>query len=169
MRTLLFIVSLFPLMAFAQDASAPMLVVDETKPPTSLAVQKDLMDQFPEWAVTNLAKNTTGQTEAVPASPPAPSAPAATPPTNPKAPSAPAAPESPVSKLWPVDTVPIFMPPCVGLHPELIAPCKCTITELMLQMPHDEFLRLSLDGSIEQDARLSAIRYRCVGTPRKKS
>lgn len=147
-----------------------MLVVGGDTKPASQAAQEDLINNFPEWAVTNAGANTTGMKADVPASPKPPaSAPVPAGAAAPASPETPKPPKSPADKLWPVDTVPIFMRACVGLHIELIPPCKCTITKLMQQMPHDEFLELTARGTIEQDARLSTIRYECVGTPRTKS
>ena len=127
---------------------------------------------FPEWAVTNAAQNTAGNTNPVPATPPSPPSPTA--PTGiaaekaPIAPASPPSPESPVSKLWPRDTVPIFVKSCVGFHVELIPACSCVITELMASMPHDEFLKLSESGAIEADPRLKRARYDCVAAPARK-
>jgi hypothetical protein len=58
--------------------------------------------------------------------------------------------------------VPLFMPACVGYQPKLVVPCNCVIGKLMLAMPHDEFLKLSANGTIEDDIRLKNIRIECA-------
>jgi hypothetical protein len=86
-------------------------------------------------------------------------------PVNPKSPPSP---KSPLAKLWPADTIPVFVLACAQFHKELIAPCKCTITKLMVAMPHDEFLALSAENAIEQDQRYLNSRRACIGTPRTR-
>jgi hypothetical protein len=49
-----------------------------------------------------------------------------------------------------------------------VVPCTCTITKLMVAMPHDEFLKKSEDGTIEQDQRLINIRSECATAPQRK-
>ena len=83
-------------------------------------------------------------------------------------PESPPSPKSPLAKLWPADTVPVFVLACAQFHKELIAPCKCTITKLMTAMPHDEFLALSAENVIEQDQRYLNSRRACIGTPRTR-
>jgi len=127
---------------------------------------------FPEIAITRVGENTSGQHVDVPATPPSPPTPqaanAAGSPQTPANPAAPSAPKSPVSKLWPRDTVEIFIPPCTGLRPQFLVPCTCVITKLMVEMPHDEFLAKSENKSIEQDPRLIRIRRDCATAPQKK-
>lgn len=128
---------------------------------------------FPEWAITKAAENSTGQPSSTPpanpaAPPTAPTSEAPAAPANAQAPSVPDAPTPVVDKLWPRDTVEIFLPSCTGFHPELVAACTCVITRLMLAMPHDEFLAKSEAGTIEQDQRLMTIRRDCVGTPQRR-
>lgn len=184
-RLLLTLLLTAPIAAMAQYSNAPMLVVQAggnnvPAPAPAVAAAAPAAPQvaqagiytpdFPEWAVTKAGENSSGGNP-VPDAPSAPaSAPVAdTPAKAPEAPAAaaPAAPASPINKLWPIDTIPIFMRSCMGLHIELAAPCKCTIVNLMVAMPHDEFLRKSADGTIEQDPRLSAIRFKCLGTPQR--
>lgn len=188
-RFLITFVATAPLVAFAQYSNAPMLVVDQshqaapaavaappqtaqaTTAPKATTPSQAFTPDFPEWAVTKAGENTGGGNP-IPATPAAPAdAPQATQPAQAgtaAVPATPAAPASPVSKLWPIDTIPIFMKSCMGFHIELAAGCKCTIVNLMVEMPHDEFLRLSADGSIENDKRLTAIRYRCIAMPERK-
>ncbi|MBX9725971.1 MAG: hypothetical protein K2X09_01790, partial [Rickettsiales bacterium] len=127
---------------------------------------------FPEVAITRVGENTTGQQVAVPPTPASPTSPAAAgtsaPPANPSNPAAPPTPASPVSKLWPRNTIEIFIPPCTGLRPQFLVPCTCVITKLMVEMPHDEFLAKSEAGTIEQDPRLIRIRSDCATAPQKK-
>lgn len=129
------------------------------------------MQNFPEWAITSAGENTTGQNSGNVAGPKAPANPApaasAASPASPKNPEPPKAPVSP--KLWPIDTVPIFLRACVGIEPQMIAPCGCVIRELMVKMPHDEFLQKSANGTIEQDPTLNAIRVGCATKPHQKA
>jgi|GEM_PF-6369630 len=183
------VLALAPLAAFAADYSdAPLIVVNSqaaqvapaeavpttgpvkaTSQPSQPGAATTYTPDFPEWAVTKVGENSAGNTNPVPDSPAspadAPQAPQAVAAAAPAAPTSPASPASPINKLWPIDTIPIFMKSCMGFHVELAAPCKCVITNLMVEIPHDEFLKLTAAGSIEQDTRLASIRYRCVGTP----
>lgn len=183
MRTSLafIIVFLLPLTALAQTHSnAPMLVIGEgavKTPPVAAATPAQpaiaAFPNFPEIAITRVGEKTAGQAVAVPPTPASPAPPSAAAsgtaaPTNPSNPTAPATPVSPVSKLWPRDTIQIFIPPCTGLRPQFVVPCTCVITKLMLEMPHDEFLAKSANNSIEQDPRLMRIRRDCATTPQKK-
>ena len=159
-------------------ASPPPAAAATTAPATpapianALPVTPPLPPNFPEWAVSNAAQNTAGNTNPVVASPASPTTPATPVAVDaghaPVTPPAPSAPESPVSKLWPRDTVPIFVKSCVGFHVELIPACGCVITELMASMPHDEFLKLSETGAIESDPRLKHARLDCVAAPARK-
>jgi hypothetical protein len=160
-----------PFAALAQGYShAPIIV--EAAPPASanLAV---LPPSFPDWAVTKAGENTTGQQVVQPAAPANPANPttpaAANAAATPATPTAPPSPESPASKLWPRDTVPIFMQSCVGFHPELVSACSCVITHLMPALPHDEFLRETADDTIEKDPRVIDARMSCVGSPHQRS
>ncbi len=155
-----------PLVAFAQSTgSAPMVMVSQGK---VLATAKPVTPQvytpdFPDWAITQVGQATGGNnTDQPDAAPQAPQAPTAPQPDTAAAPATPATPPSPVSKLWPRDTVPIFVRSCVGFHIELLPACTCVINKLMGEMPHDEFLELSQRGTIEQDTRLQTIRQQCA-------
>ena len=172
---------LLPFVALAQSHSnAPMMVVGEgavakTQAAPATTQARDpaaVFPNFPEVAITRVGENTTGQQVAVPPTPASPASPAAVgagaSPTAPANPTAPPAPKSPVSKLWPRDTVEIFIPPCTGLRPQFLIPCTCVITKLMVEMPHDEFLAKSEAGTIEQDPRLIRIRRDCATAPQKK-
>jgi hypothetical protein len=166
-----------PLLVLAQaSANAPILVIEDgasnqpiTKPKP---VPSPEFSNFPENAITRVGENTMGTHEdvpATPASPVPPAAPAATAnPETPKNPASPAAPANPNNKLWPRDTVRIFLPPCTRLRPQFVVPCTCVITKLMIAMPHDEFLKKSEDGTIEQDPRLIKIRSECATAPQRK-
>ena len=134
------------MLALAQSyAQAPMLVVGGETPKPDVAEQPatdkpiDALSNFPEQAITHIGD------------------------AKPEKPAAPA-----VSKLWPRDTVQIFMPRCTALKQPFIAPCNCVITKLMAAIPHDEFLKKSEDGSIEQDPRLIQIRTDCATAPQRK-
>lgn len=168
MRILLSLLLLMtlPLTALAQThSSAPLIAVGNgnvvaPSAPTSTttttpapAADPNFAAGFPESAVTKLGAPDS-------ASSPAPASLAAPP--------HPDAPPAPVSKLWPRDTVPIFMQSCVHFHPELIPACNCIITNVMKQMQHDEFLRLSQAGTIEDEQRIISIRERCVATPKQR-
>lgn len=94
--------------------------------------------------------------------PDAPKAPEAPKPTAPQSPANPASPPSPISKLWPRDTVPIFVTSCSKLRRETLNPCRCIINRLMQKMMHDEFIRLSEANQIDIDPRYLTIRQDCV-------
>ncbi len=143
-----------------------MLVVDGTpkdpRPPSQIE-QERVLREFPDYAITRLGTSTGGYDKDVAPIPPAAPTPATAPaPAGAAAPKAPEAPANAVDKLWPADTVPIFMPACVGYQPKLVVPCNCVIGKLMLAMPHDEFLKLTANGTIEQDIRLKNIRVECA-------
>lgn len=164
-----------PFFAVASPTPPAPILVDEAPataaPAASPATkpQGPLVLNFPEAAVTRIGENTSGEYNDAPADAPhAPAAPAAPPASTPSTPPSPASPPSPISKLWPRDTIPIFLRSCTGFHPELVPPCTCVITNLMDQMGHDEFLKLSEANTIEQDARLIAIRQQCVTAPKRK-
>ena len=131
-----------------------------------------LLYNFPQAAITQVGANTMGQGLDVPATPPSPDSPAPPPPAGsgptPPTPNSPTPPANPISKLWPRDTVQLFMPSCTGLRPQFVVPCGCVIGKLMTQMPHDEFLAKSEAGTIEQDPRLIQIRTDCATAPQKK-
>lgn len=175
---------LLPLSVVAQSYSnAPLVVIGEgaaAKPaPTASAAAAPAtgsiagFPNFPEIAITRVGEKSNTEHVDPPANPPSPSAPAAaasgaSTPATPANPASPIAPKSPVSKLWPRDTVQIFVPPCTGLRPQFVIPCTCVITKLMVAMPHDEFLAKSEAGTIEQDPRLQRIRQDCAAAPQKK-
>lgn len=172
---------LLPLAALAQDvtrAASPILVVGDSaaKPAAAAAAAsltpEQMVANYPKQAITEVAAKTGGQTTDVPATPPAPTAPAnpasASAPASPANPNSPTPPPNPVNKLWPRDTVEVFLPPCTGLRPAYVIPCTCVITKLMLAMGHDEFLKKSENGTIEQDPRLQQIRLDCVTAVKKK-
>lgn len=168
---------LSPLATFAQgSASKPILVIEDGASNQPIAKPKPVpspeFSNFPENAITRVGENTMGTHVDVPAAPPAPVAPAnpatVTSPANPADPKNPPAPKNVDGKLWPRDTIQIFLPPCTRLRPQFVAPCTCVITKLMVAMPHDEFLKKSEDGSIEHDPRLINIRSECATAPKRK-
>lgn len=169
MKKLLLIALAVSSAAFAQSDDS-MLVVNggrmrDTRPASEIEHER-VMHQFPDWAVTRVGAATGGYDKDVTAPPAAPVAPAAPGaeaiPASPAVPKPPAAPSNAVDKLWPADTVPIFMQACVGYQPKLVVPCNCVIGNLMLEMPHDEFLRLTAQNTIENDIRLKNIRVKCA-------
>ena len=145
-------------------ATAATATTTPAKTAAATAAQpKVYTPDFPDWAITQVGQNTAGNTNPAPdAAPEAPQAPAAPVPSDAPAPASPTPPPSPVSKVWPRDTVPIFVKSCIGFHVELVPACTCVITNLMGAMPHDEFMRLSESGTIEQDVRLQTIRQQCL-------
>jgi hypothetical protein len=190
MRASLLIASIFllscPVLAAAADDS-PIIIVGnpagaEARPaakpegktvppagPVAAASAEAITQSFPAWAVSKAGADTSGQGAAIPAAPASPES-AAIPaapafPPSAGAPQPPAAPSSPLNRLWPRDTVPIFMRSCTGLHIELIPACQCVISKMMLSMPHDEFLTLSAGNRLDSDPRILAIRQGCLGTP----
>lgn len=161
-----------PAAAPAGSAGTPAAAPTAKVEPAPQPVPGKEFPNFPEAAITRVGENTTGQHLDVPATPASPASPAA-PASGPAAPAAPGAPQaevpvSPVSKLWPKDTIQVFMPSCTGLRVQYVKPCTCVITQLMVAMPHDEFLKKSADGTIEQDERLKQIRLDCATAPQKK-
>lgn len=172
------ILTALPLVALAQTGpNVPVIIVDQG---SQLGVQADpaiankpvlgrTLASFPDIAVTRVGENTTGQHVDAPPAPGANLAPAAAP-AAPTAvtPASPMSPSSAVSKLWPRDTIALFMPSCVGYYPQFGQPCMCVITQMMSTMPHDEFLRESEAGTIETDPRLIKIRTDCASAPKKQ-
>jgi hypothetical protein len=75
--------------------------------------------------------------------------------------------QSEADPAWPRDTVRHFVLTCATTHKELVEPCRCAIRGLMERIPHDEFLRLSDDGTIIGDARYQEARKACVGKPQQ--
>jgi len=86
----------------------------------------------------------------------------------PKNPESPPSPEAAHAKLWPADTVPLFVLACAQFHKELVGPCKCTISNLMATMPHDEFLKLSAENRMADNQKYLNIRRKCIGTPNNR-
>jgi hypothetical protein len=179
MRSYLSIALLFiPLTAGAQSYdNSPLIIVNEKHKPAAVAepaASKPIItpasaQHFPAAAITRVGEVTGGtqvETPVTPASPANPANPAAATPAA--TPASPASPANPVSKLWPKDTVPIFMTSCVGFSPVKIKPCSCVITQLMTTMGHDEFLAKSENNTIEQEPRLQQIRLNCATAPQKK-
>ena len=170
--------TMLPLAALAQTGpNVPVIIVEQgnqltTQPDPAIArpVPGGGFANFPDIAVTRIGENTTGQhVDAPPAASAPPAAPAAAPNAPaPATPAAPASPTPPVAKLWPRDTVSIFMPSCVGFYAQFAQPCMCVITKLMATMPHDEFLRESNAGTIESDPRVTTIRTDCASAPKQK-
>lgn len=155
----------------AQQAadSKPAAGTQAATPRNSAPMPAAAFPNFPEAAITRVGTNTGGAEGANPDNPkPAPTPAAAPAAPMPVTPASPPTPKSPISKLWPKDTIQIFMPPCTGLRPQFVVPCTCTITRLMAEMPHDEFLAESEAGTIEQDPRLQRIRLDCATSPKKK-
>ncbi len=143
--------------AHAQSYSAaPMVVYGEGSAQATSA----------DDSVRELGQATMGETITKPAA--APAAPQAAAPeavpgtTAPASPPSPVTPANPVDKLWPRNTIQLFLPSCTGLKPQFLPPCTCVITKLMIVMPHDEFLKKSEDGTLEQDPRLISIRNQCI-------
>lgn len=68
------------------------------------------------------------------------------------------------STAWPADTVPLFVASCAAMHRELDKPCQCVIQNVMRDIPHNEFLKLSKSGSVESDERYQRARRLCIGT-----
>jgi len=186
-RSLIIATLLLPAIAFAEDTARAPIVLEANKPASTTtsttttvtttttatpATNANLPANFPAWAVTQVGEKTAGQQVDVPATPASPAAAPAAPAANAApttiAPASPAAPASPINKLWPRDTVQIFLPACAGFHVELVPACTCVISNLMLKMPHDEFLAKSENNTIEQDPRLIQIRQECVSAPRRK-
>lgn len=150
-------------------AAAP---AGNTPAPSQMNAAEKILNTFPDWAISKAGADTTGQTTSLPPSAPAapqPEIPAT--PANPASPSVPEAPKAPapvLDKLWPKDTVPIFLRSCTGFHPELVNACSCVITRLIVTMPHDEFMKLSEANTLNDDARVITIRQQCLGTPGKR-
>ncbi len=78
------------------------------------------------------------------------------------------APARAIDPRWPKDTTKTFLPSCTGLRPQFVTPCTCIITQLMEAMAHDEFIRKSEAGTLEDDPRLQQIRLDCVVKPGRK-
>jgi hypothetical protein len=169
------ILTALPLTALAQTGpNVPVIIVEngnqlgvQPAPEIAKPVPGRGFANFPDIAVTRVGENTTGQHIDPPAttSIEAPTAPLAPVPATPASPTPPAA---PAAKLWPRDTIALFMPSCMGFYPQFASPCMCVITHMMSAMPHDEFLRESEAGTVEQDQRLITIRTNCASAPKQK-
>ena len=184
MRFLILIFSLISIggVALANDASqAPLVAIGNGELITRQNAPKVAADEVtnaiisqhtgtqPGDAAVAAAGNATANQIAPNTTPAAPASPAAAPAAPTAAASAsPASPPAPVSKLWPRDTVPIFMTSCTRLHSELFIPCRCIIDKLMAQMQHDEFMRLSDGSLIDSDPRFLAIRDQCIAVPKQR-
>ena len=148
------------MLAVAQSYSkSPMVIVgDEALAPVAAPTVTNATSNFPEQALSRVGENSNPDNAVNAASA-----------TNPESqkPSAPAT-AALISKLWPRDTLQIFMPRCTALKVPFIIPCQCVITKLMGAMGHDEFLKKSEDGTIEQDPRLMQIRTECATTPQRR-
>jgi hypothetical protein len=145
MRILQFIALICFIASFGAAGNAqkaPLIVFEDSPQPTQPATATP---PAPAKAIEPVVKPTTETKPAVPT------------PTSP-----------PADKLWPSDTVQIFLPPCTGFRPQFVPACTCIITRLMAEMPHDEFLQKSNDNSLEQDPRLIKIRTECVTVPQRK-
>lgn len=140
MRRFAFIlIAALPLLAHAEYSRAPLLVV---KPePVRPAVDESLRPTAPT---------------------PAPVAPEAPKVESPAKPEASEHPPSPFAKLWPKDTVPIFVTRCTRFHLEMLKPCVCIITNVMTSIPHNEFMELNAKNTMETDPRIVAIQQKCV-------
>lgn len=163
---------LIPFLLFAHAAMAQLIIGGDEGPQRAASEieQERLIQQFPQAAVEQLGNRSGGYDKDVPATPANPTtsaAPGAALPPGAQSPVAPTPPASPISKLWPADTVQHFMPSCIGADPRLIAPCQCVIGRVMLEIPHDEFLRLTAQQTIENDARLQNIRLQCAAPGKK--
>lgn len=142
MRPILIVLLLMlPLGALAQSYSKAPLVVVQQRPHPRPAQEAPLLNPAPA----------------------APSTPAA--PTSEPAPASAKSPDAviaPHGKLWPSNTIPLFMTSCTKFHVEMVEPCGCIIRKVMTQFPHDEFMRIDAAGQIETDPRLQRIRQECA-------
>lgn len=66
------------------------------------------------------------------------------------------------SPLWPTDTVDIFVNACAGTRHELVTVCRCIIERTALSMPHNQFVKLSEAGEVENDGRYITARQECM-------
>ncbi|MBN8543363.1 MAG: hypothetical protein J0M34_03765 [Alphaproteobacteria bacterium] len=117
----------------------PLLLIASS----AVAQTADPAANFPKEAITNVQQPGAPK---VPDSPPAPASPAQ-----------PAAPDA-----WPANTVPVFLISCTQGNTQLIAPCRCVITNLMQSMTHREFLEISAKNAIEKDIRYTSARQQCA-------
>lgn len=157
----------------------PAVAKENPTPPTTATAQPAVSAKtppvppnFPEWAISKAGQNAAGNSNPVPETPASPTPPAdGDAPASPAAlghPETPPAPESPAGKLWPKDTVPIFVKSCIGFHVQLIPACTCVITQLMATIPHDEFLKLSETDKIDSDPRYTKARQDCATAPERE-
>jgi len=154
---------LLPIAAMAQTYSnAPLVVVGNGK----LLSESQAAEPPPATPNAAFPENAITSVQAHSANPAAPATPAT--PATPASPPSPDAPKNPTARLWPYDTIPLFMPSCIRFHEEFIEPCTCVITQVMNIIPHDEFLRLNATGQLDQDPRIVAINQRCMSKPREK-
>jgi hypothetical protein len=152
----LILLALLPLATLAESRlHAPLVAVGDGSVLTRQKLTQAAPTSLPEE--TTIPEKTT--------SPPRPERPSSPPrPESPPRPASPPSPESPErpTKLWPRDTIPIFVTACSHLNADKMPPCRCIINGLMTQMMHDEFLRLSQAHLIETDTRYITLRENCV-------
>ncbi len=153
----LILLGLLPLATLAQSRlNAPLIAVGDG---AVLTRQPAAAEATP---AATPEENTTEDKTASPARPERPASPPR--PEHPARPASPPSPESPgrPAKLWPRDTIPIFVTACSHLNIDKIPTCRCIINGLMVQMTHDEFLRLNEAHLMEADTRYITLRENCV-------
>jgi hypothetical protein len=63
---------------------------------------------------------------------------------------------------WPNGTHQQFVQSCAAGRANLIAPCRCVISNLTASMTQEEFLKLSQANAIETDSRYTRARTACI-------
>jgi hypothetical protein len=70
---------------------------------------------------------------------------------------------------WPANVNKAFLTSCVGLHEEMLEPCKCILKQMHADIPYKEYTQLLQSGSPMEDKRIQSITTRCLrqGAPKK--
>ena len=66
-----------------------------------------------------------------------------------------------IAKPYPADMQRAFMQSCVGLNRDLVAPCRCVLTNLEYSIPKDQFEKLLATGTADRDPRVASIARKC--------
>ncbi len=66
-----------------------------------------------------------------------------------------------IAKPYPAEMQRAFMQNCVGLNRELVAPCRCILTNLEYSIPKKQLEKLLASGTADRDPRVASIARKC--------
>lgn len=66
------------------------------------------------------------------------------------------------AERFPADARQSFLESCIGLNRELIAPCKCILTELEQRVNFEQFEKLINQPTPDRDPRIARIARSCA-------